>query len=191
MNVVSKTGYPIPYATVGAVLTAVGSGLLSILHPSSAMGQWVGFQVLCGVGRGLGSQMPIIAMQSQIQPSEISSAMSLLTFTQSLGTSIFLSISNTILDQSLRAQLGSQAEQVIAVGATEFRDVVSPQNLPAVVNAYSRSVDRVFYLAAAAGAMSVVTSQGMGWVDVRKRKKEPVASLTEEKVAGKDIETAP
>ena len=116
--------------------------------------------------------------------------MSLLTFTQSLGTSIFLSISNTILDQSLRAQLGSQAKQVIAVGATEFRGVVSPQNLPAVVNAYSRSVDRVFYLAAAVGATSVVTAQGMGWVDVRKRNKEPVSSLTEEKVAGKDVETA-
>ena len=134
--------------------------------------------------------MPIIAMQSHVQPSELSSAMSLLTFTQSLGTSIFLTISNTILDESLRTQLGSLAEQVIAVGATEFRDVVSLQDLPAVVNAYSISIDHVFYLAAAVGATSVVAAQGMGWIDIRKKKKEPVSSPTEDKVMGTDVKPA-
>ncbi|KUI58280.1 Putative HC-toxin efflux carrier TOXA [Cytospora mali] len=120
---VSKSGYPIPYATVGGISVAVGSGLLSLLHDSSPPGQWIGFQVLCGVGRGLGSQMPIVAMQSIITPSEISSAMSLLTFTQSLGTSVFLTVSNTLLDETLQDRLGNLAAEVMAVGATGFRNV--------------------------------------------------------------------
>ncbi|KAK3940212.1 hypothetical protein QBC46DRAFT_354340 [Diplogelasinospora grovesii] len=109
--------------------------------------------------------------------------------TSIIATSVFLSISNTILDQSLRAQLGSLAERVLAVGATEFRDVVSPQSLPAVVDAYSTSVDRVFYLAAGIGATSVIVAQGMGWADVRKKK--PVPSPDENNLGRKDLESPP
>jgi hypothetical protein len=132
-------------------------------------------------------QMSIIAIQSNLKTSELSTAMSLLMFTQSLGTSIFLTISNTILDEGVRSQLGGNAEQVIAAGATGFRSIIKPQDLPAVILAYSNSVDWVFYLVAASGAMAVITAQGMGWVDVRKhQKKAPAPAATEEALEAPD-----
>lgn len=50
-------GYVIPLAVVGTVLLAVGSGLYSLLLPGSPTGQWVGFQILAGIGSGLSMQL--------------------------------------------------------------------------------------------------------------------------------------
>jgi MFS family permease len=54
---VSKTGYVIPYAFTGTILTTIGAGLLTTLSAYSSMGEWFGYQVLAGIGRGLTIQM--------------------------------------------------------------------------------------------------------------------------------------
>ncbi|KAI0435573.1 major facilitator superfamily domain-containing protein [Xylaria telfairii] len=157
-------------STFGGTILATGSGLLSMLNPTSPMVEWIDFQVLCGVERGLGAQMALVAMQSNLAPSEISCAMSLFIFAQTLSFLIFLTVSNTILDQSLESELGTLMELIISIGATKFRSVVSPQELDQVIKAYVVGLDSILYLVAALGAASVLTAQGMGWVDVRKNK---------------------
>jgi hypothetical protein len=54
---VMKIGYVVPPAILGTVLLSIGSGLYSILQPSSSTGQWVGFQILSGVCSGASLQM--------------------------------------------------------------------------------------------------------------------------------------
>ena len=98
-----------------------------------------------------------------LKPTEISIAMSLLMFTQFIGTAVFLVIANTIFTQSLKSELASEApnvnaEAIIDAGATAFRQFVSPADLPGVLLAYSNSIDRVFYLVAASGVLGFATS---------------------------------
>lgn len=50
-------GYVIPLAALSTVLLSIASGLYSLLRPGSPTGWWVGFQVLAGVGSGLGLQV--------------------------------------------------------------------------------------------------------------------------------------
>lgn len=54
---VSKLGYVPPFSIFSATLTTIGSGLYSLLQPHTPTGQWVGFQVIAGFGRGAGFQM--------------------------------------------------------------------------------------------------------------------------------------
>ena len=56
-GMVQRTGYVIPYALAASTLTAIGNGLLSLFSPSTSVGEWVGYQLIAGVGRGLGLQM--------------------------------------------------------------------------------------------------------------------------------------
>jgi hypothetical protein len=49
-----KIGFVIPFALVATVLLSIASGLYSILEADSPMGWWVGFQIIGGVGTGLG-----------------------------------------------------------------------------------------------------------------------------------------
>ncbi|KAI1296448.1 major facilitator superfamily domain-containing protein [Xylaria venustula] len=173
-KMVTITGYVIPYALVGGVLNAVGIGLFSLVQPHTSTGKWVGFLIISGFGRGLALQMPLIATQVAVPPREIATATAFIVWCQYIGPTIFLTLYNVLFDTSLRSQLQLQApnvdvEAIINAGATGFRNVVSSQDLPKVLVAYSTSLDYVFYLGAAAGVVALAAALGMDWNDIRKK----------------------
>ncbi|KAK3332292.1 major facilitator superfamily-domain-containing protein [Cercophora scortea] len=172
---VERTGYIIPYTIFAGVLAAVSSGLTSTWSPTTPTGKWVGYMILGGSGRGAGMQMPMLALQAGLQQAELAVAIALLMFFQMLGTAVMLVISNIIFLETLRSQLAAlvpdvNIDDIIKAGATGFRKVVSADDLPGVVLAYSNSVDRVFWLITGLGGLSVFTALFMGWVDIRKKK---------------------
>lgn len=70
-------------------------------------------------------------------------------FCQLLGSSIFLSLGQTIFSSQLSAALKQFAPNVdvaavFAVGATSFRTVVSPNQVPNVIEAYNYAITKVF-----------------------------------------------
>ena len=178
---VQRVGYYLPFAAVGAVVIAVGNGLLSTFHPDTPTIQWAAYQVIVGLGRGLAMQVSVVAIQANTIPSMTPIAMALLTFSQTFGGAVFLAIANAIFNNSLKDQLemrvpGSNIQQIIKAGATGIRDLVSEEELPGVLMAYAKSVDAVFYLAIAASVCMFTTSWGLGWNDIRK-KKQPATKV--------------
>ncbi|KAK3329998.1 major facilitator superfamily domain-containing protein [Apodospora peruviana] len=178
-GILQKMGYVIPLAIFATVLLSIGTGLLSILGSESSTGQWIGFQILTGVGSGAGLQLAIIAIQGVTAGEELSSGMAFMVFTQSLFPAVLLALCNLILVESLKKQLTSQAvgalsgesaEAVIRAGATRFRTVIAPKELQVVLRAYANSIDRVFYVVAVVAAVSSLFLWGMGWQDLRKKK---------------------
>jgi len=101
---------------------------------------------------------------------------SIVMFAQSLGTAVLLAVSDTLFEGGLESELPKHAplvnpRAVIAAGATHFRDIVSAQDLPGVLVAYSLALDRVFYLAAGVSGLAVFTSLFLGWVDIRRQRR--------------------
>ncbi|KAJ8122846.1 hypothetical protein ONZ43_g1058 [Nemania bipapillata] len=173
-GVLQKTGYVFPYAIFALVLSSVGVGLMSTLRATSSVGEWVGYQILAGVGSGTGLQLGLITIQGVTSGQELSSGMGFMVFTQSLFPAVALALCNLLLVTSLKAQIpldapDTNATSIINAGATKFRTVVDAADLPKVVMAYATSVDRVFYLVAALTAVSGVFIWGMGRQDLRKR----------------------
>lgn len=172
---VSRLGYYLPWAVAAAVLMSVGSGLVSTWSIGTGAGQWIGYQILLGAGRGAILQMGMVAIQTVLPNSQIAVAMAVLTFTQGLGSSILITVANTIFDNSLASEIQSRAPgvsagAVLAAGATAFRNVVPEEELPGVLEAYAISFDRVFYLMIGLAVVTFVTSWGLGWHDVRQKK---------------------
>jgi hypothetical protein len=56
-HTVGKLGYYLPWTIAGGVLAAIGSGLLSMLTPTTPTSKWIGYQILMGAGRGLGGPL--------------------------------------------------------------------------------------------------------------------------------------
>ena len=50
-------GYFTPFMIVGAAILAVGTGLLSTLRVDTSIGQWLGYQVITGIGAGMTLQV--------------------------------------------------------------------------------------------------------------------------------------
>jgi hypothetical protein len=133
----------------------------------------------------------MLAVQSNISPDDVSTAMAILTFSQTFGGSIFLAIANVIFTAGLRDQIPRYApdvnpENVIAKGATGFRDVIAAEDLAGVLRGYAKAVDWTLYLAAALCVVQFASSWGLGWKDVRK--KEVAEESMKENGGEKDVE---
>lgn len=72
-GLITVYGIYVPFLFVGAILATIGTGLVYTLDIGSSSGQWIGYQVLAGIGTGLSIQVPIIANQAFVPMSEISS----------------------------------------------------------------------------------------------------------------------
>ncbi|KAH1671062.1 hypothetical protein KXV68_004814 [Aspergillus fumigatus] len=182
-----RIGYYLPFAVLGGILNSVGCGLLSTLSPTTPTRDWAGYQALIGFGRGAAMQTPMIAVQNAVLPDELSTAMAILTFSQTIGAAIFLAAAEVIFSHGLRSTIPKYAptvdsERVIAAGATGFRRIVSEASLPGVLVAYSKSIGHVFYLIAALSVLQFFLAWGMGWKNVSKPKEDKSKGEEEGKV---------
>lgn len=75
---VSKVGYYQPILLGGGALATIGSGLLYLLDTNSSTGEWIGYQILIGVGFGLAFQIPMIAVQGHTDPKDMASTTGML-----------------------------------------------------------------------------------------------------------------
>jgi hypothetical protein len=116
----------------------------------------------------------LVATQNILSPEQIPLGMSLVAFSQSFGGSMFLAIAQTLFNYSLTEGLRTlapsvDATTVIQAGASGFRDVVRPEELRGVREAYNLSFTREFDLAAVTYAVMFFSAWAMGWYSVKKK----------------------
>src|SRR5436190_4409991 len=100
--------------------------------------------------------------------------MSLVVFCQSFRGSLLLTFARTIFSPRLVDGLKKyaptvNAEAVITAGATAIRQVVKPEEVLGVLEAYSLALSRDFYLAAGASVGAFLFCWGMGWHSIKKK----------------------
>ncbi|KAJ5760256.1 hypothetical protein N7520_007412 [Penicillium odoratum] len=171
---IGKLGYYLPWGVFCGVVASIGNGLISTWAPDTPTGKLVGYQILLGAGRGAGYQVPIIAIQNALPPSQVSIAIAILICSQRLFGALCLTFAHVIFSSGLKNLVPKYAPNVnpttvIKAGAAGIRDVVSSQDLAGVVKAYADSIDRVFYMVAALGVFYLAFCSGMEWKDVRKK----------------------
>ncbi|KAH8892007.1 MFS general substrate transporter [Thozetella sp. PMI_491] len=171
-------GYYLPWVLVGSSITAISYGLLSLLEPSTPVQQWVGYQILYGIGIGAAAMSSYIAVQNLIPARQIPIAMGILTFCSTLGAGVFLVAAQAIFSNTLREQIqenvsGVNPDLIIIAGARSVRQLVSGAQLVGVLQAYSTAVNRVMYLGIGLSTVAFAFAWGLGWKDVRKKKDGP------------------
>ena len=62
-HLVRVSGYYLPWSVLAGVLLSIGSGLISTYSPLTRTGEWIGFQIILGAGRGVGMQMVCFRLQ--------------------------------------------------------------------------------------------------------------------------------
>lgn len=63
-GLVGVVGYFQPFLLIGAIFATVGSGLLYTLDIGSSSAQYIGYQIIIGIGIGTSIQVPVIAAQA-------------------------------------------------------------------------------------------------------------------------------
>lgn len=183
----SKFGHYVPLMWIGAPVLSVGGGLYQLVHPESPSGQWIAFQIVSGLGYGMCSQMPILAVQVVLSKADIPTGLVTIMFFQMLGGALAPSVGqNLFMDallQLLRRVEGIDGEAVVAAGAGEFRKIVPLELLDAVVDAFNSALKHVFWVALAAPALAWVVSWAMEWRQIPNTK-SPATEVPAEEVSG-------
>lgn len=201
-QVTHRTGYYVPQMLIGSVLMSVGAGLLTTWGEKGVnltRGMWIGYQVVYGLGLGMGMQQTNIAIQTVMQRPDVSIGVSLVSFSQTLGGSVFIAVAQNIFADRFRRGLegieGVDVEALVHVGATELRSKVRNDVLPEVLEVYARALGKTFVVATAISCVGIIGALTMEWRSIKKgegqgeKPKAPVSSeksdAVEEKVETK------
>ncbi|KAF2120820.1 MFS transporter [Lophiotrema nucula] len=175
---ITVMGYYSPFMWFGSAVFTIGSGMLYTLKVNSPAGQWIGYQILAGVGAGASVQIPFIAVQVVTNDKDMPTANACVMFFNSLGGAIAISIAQNIFVNSLAKEIpiyapGIDPRIVIGAGATHVRQVVPANFLAGVLQAYNKSIMNAFVVSIATAGLAVLVSFGMEWKSVKGKKLMP------------------
>ena len=167
--VVSGFGYYHPFMIASTIITAIGAGLLTTLQASSRSGVWIGYQIMAGLGIGLGTQQPLIASQAVLQEADVPIGTGIICFFQILGPAVFVSVGQSVLTNRLAANLQSSipgfnnTSALTDTGVLGVESLVGGASAELVVSAYNSALTQTLYISVALASLSVIGVIGMDW----------------------------
>ncbi|CAK7198157.1 hypothetical protein SEUCBS139899_000815 [Sporothrix eucalyptigena] len=179
----TRFGYYTPFAIGCSCLLAVGMGLVTTLRVGSGHSQWIGYQVVGGLGMGMGMQMSSLAAQTVLPPPDVPVGASLMFFGQGLGGAVFLCVTQSIFLQELFKDLShimsaDAARQLVNTGATAIRSAVSADLLPETLVEYNKALTTAFIVPLAIASFSIVPALCFEWKSVKKAREAMMAQAT-------------
>lgn len=181
-GLISVVGYYNPFILPCMVLYAVGAGMITTFDVDSPLRVWFGYQVLAGLGIGVGFQTGVLVVQNTVSLEWVPQATACVQFFQSLGGSIFIAVAQSVFQNGLidgieRDAPGVPAEIFIHSGASQVREILrqlhAEQYTDAVLRAYLTGLRHAYYITVACAAAAFVVSCGLSWKKIERRRAGP------------------
>ena len=159
---VGKVGWVQPFLISGAILSALGRGLIYTFDLTTPAREWIGYQIITGIGFGLTIQVPVVAAQMTAEPSDISLATATVLLFQFLGMAVGVSTAQNIFNNRLIELMtgnvpGVEPAEVLAVGAYNLRiQFRNPAQLHQVLLAYVSSLKAAWIFSTAVAGLAFV-----------------------------------
>ncbi|KAG5981239.1 hypothetical protein E4U55_003150 [Claviceps digitariae] len=181
-GLVTTLGHYAPFMLLSTLLMSLGAGLLSTFTVDTSPAHWIGYQILFGIGVGLGMQQTMVAVQASLPGPDVAIGTAIIIFAQTLGGALFICVAQNVFQNKLVSNIaaariaGLDPAQVVSVGATEVQTLIAKEYLPVVLEAYNGAVTNTFYVSAAMAALSVVGAALVPWNSVKGKKIEMAAA---------------
>ncbi|KAL2022748.1 hypothetical protein VTK56DRAFT_4564 [Thermocarpiscus australiensis] len=148
---------------------------MTLLRVDTTTAQWAGYQVLVAAGFGISIQQGFTAVQTVLSEDDVSVGTAAVVASQSLGGAVFLSVGNSIFQNRLiqataaRALPGIDIKKLIDGGAASFRGLVSPEDLPIMLQIYNKALISVFAVSIPLGILATISSCFIEWKSVKSK----------------------
>ncbi|KAG6016876.1 hypothetical protein E4U41_004333, partial [Claviceps citrina] len=100
-GLVTTLGHYAPFMILSAVLMSVGAGMLSTLTVDAGPAHWIGYQILFGIGVGLGMQQTMVAVQASLAGADVAIGTAIIIFAQTLGGALFICVAQNVFQNGL------------------------------------------------------------------------------------------
>ncbi|KAK0617481.1 major facilitator superfamily domain-containing protein [Immersiella caudata] len=175
-GLITAFSYYNPVVLPSMVMFTVGCGLITTLDLDSPTSEWLGYQVLAGLGLGAGFQIPILVVQATLPLEDVPVASACVQVFQSLGGAVFIAVAQTVFQNGLLSSIQRDTPQLdgqifINSGASQIRDILSmlqqEQALDAVLNAFLTGLRYSYFISVACAAGTFVTAACFSWTSIK------------------------
>lgn len=169
---ISKIGHFVPFMILGSITALTGSVLFTRFQAYTGAGLWAPTLILVGLGIGLGSDQPQVAVQTVLSDVDIPLGIGTAIFAQTLGQSLFISVVGNVLNNELvngfRTELPDvDSAGVLDAGATELQNTVGSQYIGVARQVYNRAITRSLYACVAMAGLSLLFAVFVEWKSVK------------------------
>jgi MFS family permease len=170
-------GYYNPFMFAPVTLGAAGAGLIYTWNVDTPASKWVGYQILFGVGVGLGIQQPMVAVQAALNSVDVPTGTALIVFAENFGGSIFVSAAQNIFTNKLASRVqhisGISPMQIVNTGATDLTSLTQDSAaLGSIKIAYNDALSQAFLLAVILLCIAVLGAAGVQWKSIKAKSGE-------------------
>ncbi|KAK3937861.1 major facilitator superfamily domain-containing protein [Diplogelasinospora grovesii] len=177
-GLITVVGYYNPFILPSMVLFTVGAGMITTFGLDSPLKVWFGYQVLTGLGIGVGFQTGVLVVQNTMPPEWVPVATACVQFFQSLGGAIFIAVAQAVFQNGLtegvqRDAPGLPPEIFINSGASQVRSILeqlhATRYTDAVLNAYLSGLRHAYFITVGCAAAAFVVACGLSWKKIKKQ----------------------
>ena len=184
--IVSKSQQFVPWMVLGTAVSTIGAGLIYTFDLDTATRNWVGFQLIAGIGTGFVSQIPIMANSAAVEMSDLSSISAITLFFQIMGGSLLVSAGQAIFANRLLQSLAinaptTSAVTVLATGVTRLRVSFPSAQIPGILKSYMNGLKGAYALAVVLVGISFLFAFTPKWERLRPKQGD---TATDEKQGG-------
>ncbi|KAK0707528.1 major facilitator superfamily domain-containing protein [Lasiosphaeris hirsuta] len=187
-GLISVVGYYNPFVLPSMVLFTVGSAMITTFQLDSPFRVWFGYQVIAGLGIGVGFQVGVLVVQNTMPLEWVPVGTACVQFFQSMGGAIFIAVAQSVFQNGLaegvaRDAPGLPPDLFINSGASQVRQILielhAEQYTEAVLGAYLQGLRNSYYITVACGACAFIAACGFRWKKIKKHGAQPAATDSE------------
>jgi MFS family permease len=163
-QIVGKFGYYWPFLVGSPIFLAIGSGLFFTITASTSSARLIGFQILAGIGTGMGMQNALLAIQVEFRdmPKLLGQATSMASFSQFLGGTLGLAIAEPVFASELNKYLLIYAPdanaKIVKESPTAIYTQLPPSQIPGVVQAYAHALRIAYVIGVPIAGLALITA---------------------------------
>ncbi|TKY85287.1 hypothetical protein EX895_006367 [Sporisorium graminicola] len=179
--IVKKTGHYAPPMILPPVIGSIGAGLITTWTSTSPKAQWAGYQVLYGLGMGVGMTGASLAVQAVLPTPDVPLGIGAIFFAREMGSAVFVAAAENLLSSRLVKgleqipELKDRAAQLAQAGVAEIRraaESMGEQVLRETIGAFTAALRNVWYLVVALTVAMIVPFFLIKWLNLNKIGKE-------------------
>ncbi|CAM1511655.1 Fc.00g091680.m01.CDS01 [Cosmosporella sp. VM-42] len=195
--ITGRIGYFVPCMIASTVISSIANGIIYTFDINTSDATWIGILILAGIGSGFGGQQPLMAAQTVFKGPDISLAISVLIFAQTLAGTVFISVAENVFQSELIKQLHKivpdvDPKFVLGSGASHLREAMGkeyPTEVDGIFDAYNKALQQVFLIALILACLGAFGTAGMRWTSLKKG--EPKEEQKKESPEQAELSRAP
>ncbi|CAI7645083.1 unnamed protein product [Penicillium discolor] len=144
------------------------TGLLMTVQPRhTSRAKWVGFQILCGAGIGLGEEQGLYMVQTTLPESDVATGIGLVLFAQTLGGALFVSVAPAVFLENISKALKTLAPNL---NPKSVLNGVSTGSSPELRAVYALAIKDVFRVGLVLGKVSSLGAVLYDWKSLKTKR---------------------